>query len=499
VPLLNATHARYRRETEVTEPSTHHEQEYDFRLAYLLGISMVSALGGLLFGYDLMVISGAKQFYEEVYRLTGDDARSTFLQGWAVSSCVIGCIIGSLGVGKPCDRWGRIPVLKLSALLFLISALWTAVAPNLTHFVLARIVGGIGMGMAATVSPMYIAEVAPNHLRGRFVSLLQLTIVLGILAAQAVNYWLLMSHPLPIDPATEKEVVGAALLDTWNGQIGWRAMFGAEALPALFFFVCAFFVPRSPRWLVKQARDDDARKVLTRLGGEHYADDALAEIETTLGEGHRQARFADLFGPRMRWIVALGVFLAIYQQWCGINVIFIYAADLFKAAGYSVSDVFMQLVAIGMTNLVFTFVGMALVDSLGRKPLLVAGSIGLAFTYSMIGLAYIHQISGTVVVVFALASIAVFASTLGPVVWVVISEIFPNRIRGVAVSVAVFSLWVANFLLTVTFPTLNATLGPAGCFAVYGIVCLGGVLGIRRFVPETKAKSLEEIEHELCD
>ncbi len=483
----------------MTEPSTPRDQQYDFRLGYLLGISFISALGGLLFGYDLMVISGAKQLYEEVFHVTGDDARSTFLQGWAASSCVIGCIIGALGVGKPCDRFGRVTILKLSALLFLISSIWTALAPSLTQFALARIVGGIGMGMAATVSPMYIAEISPSRLRGRFVSLNQLTIVLGILGAQAVNYLIFESHALPIDPKTGVAVVGAALLDTWNGRIGWRIMFGAEAIPALLFLVCAFFMPRSPRWLVKRGLHDRARTVLARLGGAVYADDALCEIETTLAEGHREAGLAELLAPRMRRIMVIGVFLAVFQQWCGINVIFFYAADLFRAAGFSVADIFLQLVVIGTTNLVFTFLGMALVDSIGRKPLLVAGSIGLAITYTVIGLAYAYKISGMVVVVFALASAGVFAATLGPVVWVVISELFPNRIRGVAVSFCVFSLWTANFILIASFPTLKATLGPDGCFAVYAIVCLCGVVYILRHVPETKAKSLEEIEHELCD
>ncbi|NQU23099.1 MAG: sugar porter family MFS transporter [Candidatus Nealsonbacteria bacterium] len=483
----------------MTQPSTHHDEQYDFRLGYLLCISLVSALGGLLFGYDLLVLSGAKQFYEELFQIAGKDSDSTLLQGWAASSCVIGCIIGALGVGKPCDRFGRVAILKLSALLFLASALWTSVAPDLTQFALARIVGGLGMGMAATVSPMYIAEVSPARLRGRFVSLNQLTIVLGILAAQAVNYLILTSHPLPIDPQTGKEVADAALLDTWNGRIGWRAMFGVEAIPALLLFVCAFFIPRSPRWLVKRGLEDKAAAVLTRLGGPRYASDALAEIETTLSEGHREAGLAELLKPRMKRIMAIGVFLAVFQQWCGINVIFVYAADLFEAAGYSVTDIFLQLVVIGTTNLVCTFLGMALVDSLGRKPLLVAGSIGLAITYTCIGVAYYFDFSGLAVVVFAIASCGVFAATLGPVVWVVISELFPNRIRGVAVSFAVASLWAANFVLIVSFPRLKAALGPAGCFAVYAVVCLCGVVYIVCKVPETKSKSLEELEHELCD
>ena len=483
----------------MTEPSTHHDQQYEFRLPYLVGISLVAALGGLLFGYDLMVISGAKQFYEEVFGLTGDEGLVPIYRGWAASCCVIGCIIGALGVGWPCDRFGRVLMLKVSALLFLLSALWTAVSPDLWHFSFARILGGIGMGMAATVSPMYIAEISPNRLRGRFVSLNQLTIVLGILGAQAVNYLIVMSHPLGIDPETGVEFVGAALLETWNGRIGWRVMFGVEAVPALLFFVWAFFIPRSPRWLVKSGSEERASAVLTRLGGPRYADDALAEIETTLAEGHRQAGLGELLSPRMKRIMAIGIFLAVFQQWCGINVIFVYAADLFKDAGYSVTDVFLQLVCIGTTNLVATFVGMALVDSLGRKPLLVAGSIGLAITYTLLGLAFLLKLPGILVVVFALASCGVFAATLGPVVWVVISELFPNRIRGVAVSMAVASLWAANFVLIVTFPTLDAKLGLDGCFGLYAAICVVGAACIWLWVPETKEKSLEEIEHELCD
>ena len=472
-------------------------------MKYLFGITLVSALGGLLFGYDLMVISGAMQFYEEALGIAGDTDYLTFLRGWAASSCVIGCILGSLGVGRPSDVIGRVPLLRLSALLFLVSALWTAAATNLTQFAVARILGGIGMGMAATLSPMYIAEVSPARIRGRFVSLNQLTIVLGILGAQFVNYMILQSHPLPIDPATGKEVAGAAILDTWNGQIGWRVMFGAEAIPALGFLVCALFIPRSPRWLVIRGREEEARAVLTRIDGPSHAEAALAEIETTVddthGAGAGASALKEVFSFRLRTILLLGIFLAVFQQWCGINVIFTYAGPIFRAAGMTISGVFVQLVIIGFINVVFTFVGMALVDSAGRKPLLLAGSIGLAFTYTVIGCAFYFELPALVVIIFSLASCGVFAATLGPVVWVVLSEIFPNRIRGLALSISVFSLWSANFILIVSFPTLKANLGPAGSFAIYALICLFGFAYMWWKIPETKAKSLEQIEHELCD
>lgn len=539
-----------------------------YNTGFLLFISIASALGGLLFGYDLLVISGAKQFYELTYSL-----ETPALQGWAVSSCIVGCIIGALFVGRLTDKFGRVKLLLVSALLFLVSALGSGYAPDFTQFVLYRLLGGIGMGMASTLSPMYIAEVSPAALRGRLVSLNQLTIVIGILLAQYVNYQISEYKPIDetlqqqsalaadletqvgvvvnIDKATggylpgifsdaqreaileegllnsvpretldvavlsqhlrESKVIpttvlnptklrdytNAQLAQTWNGTTGWRIMFAAEGIPAVLFLVLMLMVPESPRWLVKNSRDEDARKVLGRIGGADYASKTLVEIESTLDDAHKKAGVGALFKPSVIGIVIMGVVIAVYQQWCGINVIFNYAPDIFRAAGFKVGDIMFNLVIIGLTNMAFTFVGMALIDRLGRKPLMIIGSAGLLFSYIAIGTCYATGATGWYVVGFALLAIAFFAATLGPVAWVFISEIFPNAIRGTAMSVAVLSLWIANFILSFTFPILNAALGSSYTFWLYAAICLVGIFYIKAKVPETKGKTLEEIEKEL--
>lgn len=457
-----------------------------FNIPLLIKISIISALGGLLFGYDLLVISGAKQFYELYYGLD-----TATLQGWAVSSCIVGCIVGAMGVGKAADKFGRVKLLMLSALLFLISAIGSGYAPNFTQFVLYRLLGGIGMGMASTLSPMYIAEVTPAKLRGRFVSINQLTVVIGILLAQLVNFLITQSHPL------EDGMTDAALLASWHGQTGWKLMFAAEGIPALIFLLCMFFVPASPRWLVKKSRDEEAREILEKVGGKEYADETLLHIEDTLDEAHKKAGFGECLKPGMMRILVMGVIIAVFQQWCGINVIFNYAADIFKDAGYAVSGTMFNLVIVGLTNLLFTFVGMALIDKLGRKPLMIAGSSGLLVSHFLMGLCYHSGTTGWYVFALALLAIAFFAATLGPCAWVLISEIFPNSIRGIAMSIAVLSLWVANFILSFTFPILRDSLGPAGTFWIYGGICLAGILYLQKAIPETKGKSLEELELEL--
>ena len=537
-------------------------------MKYILFISLVSALGGFLFGYDLLVISGAKQFYELSFGLT-----TPVLQGWAVSSCIVGCIIGALSVGKAADKFGRVKLLTLSALLFFISAIGSGYAPSFSQFVMYRLLGGIGMGMASTLSPMYIAEVSPAKFRGRFVSLNQLTIVLGILLAQLVNYMIADYKPVPqviqqesalaadlhiktaaqsqtgskegnytpdIFTAEQKDAIikgdiltsvptdivdvqklksllessssippslinldkltthtNAELAETWNGQTGWRIMFAAEAIPAFLFFALMFFVPPSPRWLVKQSRDAQAHDVLQKIGGKAYADTTLKEIENSLDDAHKQVGIGEIFKPQMFSILMLGIFIAVFQQWCGINVIFNYAPDIFRDAGFTVSGIMFSLVVIGLTNMIFTFVGMAAIDKVGRKPMMMAGAIGLLIAHLLIGWCYYSGNTGWYVVAFALLAVAVFAATLGPVAWVLISEIFPNSIRGVAMSIAVLSLWVANFILSFTFPILRDTLGPAGTFWTYAGICLVGIFYIKSKIPETKGKSLEEIEADL--
>jgi len=456
-----------------------------FNGAYIFGISMVSAMGGLLFGYDWVVIGGAKPFYERFF----DIASSANLQAWAMSCALIGCIIGAVISGVVSDKFGRKWPLLLSAFLFLIASIGTGLAMTYTTFVLFRIVGGVGIGLASALSPMYIAEVAPSHLRGRFVSLNQMTIVIGILGAQVIN--LIIAEKVPVG-ATD-----AFIQASWNGQVGWRWMFFACGVPALAFFLLTFLVPESPRWLMKAGKPEKAFPTLKKIGGEAYAREEMANIQATLEDVSEKVDYKTLFKPMYGAVLLVGVFLAVFQQWCGINTVFNYAEEIFSAAGYGVSDTLFNIVITGTVNLLFTFVAMFTVDKWGRKKLMLFGSIGLAINYILLGSAFYFELKGVAVLALVVTAIAIYGMSLAPIVWVILSEIFPNRIRGAAMALATFALWIACFILTYTFPLLNKTLGAAGTFWVYAGICLVGFVFILLKLPETKGKSLEEIEKEL--
>lgn len=457
-----------------------------FNKSYILGISLVSAMGGLLFGYDWVVIGGAKPFYERFF----DIANSANLQAWAMSSALIGCVIGAVVSGVVSDKFGRKWPLLLSAFLFTISSIGTGVASTYFIFIIFRVIGGVGIGLASALSPMYIAEVAPTHLRGRFVSLNQMTIVIGILAAQVIN--LLIAEPVPAG-ATD-EFISAS----WNGQIGWRWMFYACAVPSAAFFLLTFLLPESPRWLMKAGKGEKAYPTLKKIGGEAYAREEMANIQATLNDVTDKVDFKELFKPKFKNVLIIGVVLAVFQQWCGINTVFNYAEEIFTAAGYGVSDTLFNIVITGSVNLVFTLIAMFTVDKWGRKKLMVLGSIGLAVTYILLGGAYYFEMKGIAVLSIVITAIAIYAMSLAPIVWVILSEIFPNRIRGAAMALATFALWIACFILTFTFPLLNEGLGAAGTFWVYAGICLLGFVFILIKLPETKGKSLEEIEKELA-
>jgi len=458
-----------------------------YNMRYIWLTTLVSAMGGLLFGYDWVVIGGAKPFYEKFFNLTTPSEI-----GWAMSSALVGCLLGSLVSGALSDRFGRKKLLILSGLLFTATGILTALAPDFTFFVVNRILGGIAIGLASNLSPMYIAEISPAEVRGKFVSVNQLTIVIGILAAQLVNW--LIARPVTAG-ATAAEILGS-----WNGQVGWRWMFGAEAVPAFFFFLLMFTVPESPRWLAKNGRGGEAEKVLAKVGGAGFAGKAMAEIRGTLAEADVQkVRFRALLEPGMSKVLLIGIVLAVYQQWCGINVIFYYAEEIFSAAGYGVSDILFNIVITGTVNLIFTLVAIRLVDRLGRKPLMTAGSAGLAVTFGLIGASYAVHSRGLHLLILVVLSMALYALSLAPVTWVLLSEIFPNRIRGAAMSVSTFSLWAACFVLTYTFPHLNKGLGPAGTFWIYAGISVFGFVFIRKRLTETKGKTLERIEHELVE
>ena len=465
------------------------KQQANYNMAFIWLVCLVAAMGGLLFGYDWVVIGGAKPFYEPYFGIS--DA-TPFLRGFAQSSALFGCLVGAVLSGIISDKSGRKRLLILSGLLFTVSAVGTAFAGNFFFFNVFRIIGGIGIGLASNLSPMYIAEISPAHMRGRFVSINQLTIVIGILAAQIVNW--LIAQPVPEDASRE------FILSSWNGRYGWRWMFGAETIPASMFFLLMFFVPESPRWLIKYGRDKQAAGILTRLGGANYAGPAIEDIKTTLaGEEIARVNFRDLFEPKLRRIVILGVFLAVLQQWCGINVIFNYAQEVFAAAGYGVSGIMFNIVITGIVNLLFTFVAIYTVDRFGRRILMLIGAGGLAGIYAILGAGYYFQSTGIHMLVLVISAIACYAMSLAPITWVVISEIFPNRIRGAAMSVAVFSLWIGCTVLTLTFPYLKAGLGAHGAFWLYGVICVIGFVVILMKLPETKGKSLEDIERELVD
>jgi SP family sugar porter-like MFS transporter len=456
-----------------------------YNMRFIWTTTLVSAMGGLLFGYDWVVIGGAKPFYEKFFGLTTPSQI-----GWAMSSALVGCLVGSLVSGGLSDRFGRKKLLILAAFLFTVTGVLTALAPSFSVFVANRLLGGVAIGLASNLSPMYIAEISPASVRGKFVSVNQLTIVIGILAAQLVNW--LIAEPVPAG------ATAADILASWNGQTGWRWMFGAEAVPAFLFFVLMFLVPESPRWLVKNGRAAEAEKVLARVGGPAFAREALADIRATLSAGEiGRVRFRDLLEPGLKKILLVGVVLAVYQQWCGINVIFYYAQEIFTAAGYGVSDVLFNIVITGAVNLVFTLVAIRLVDRLGRKPLMMAGSAGLALTFGLIGASYAAGSRGLHILILVVVAMALYALSLAPVTWVLLSEIFPNRIRGAAMSVSTFSLWSACFVLTYTFPLLNHGLGPAGTFGIYAGISVFGFIFIKAKVRETKGKTLEEIEREL--
>ena len=458
-----------------------------YNMRYIWLVTLVSAMGGLLFGYDWVVIGGAKPFYEKFFNLTAPSQI-----GWAMSSALVGCLVGALVSGGLSDRFGRKKLLILAGLFFTVSAVWTALAADFTVFVVFRLVGGIGIGLASNLSPMYIAEISPAATRGKFVSVNQLTIVIGILAAQLTNW--LIARPVP------PGATAADILASWNGQTGWRWMFGAEAVPAVLFFLLMFLVPESPRWLVKNGRGEAAEKVLTRVGGPGFAAEALADIRATLDAGEvGRVRFRDLLEPGLSKVLLIGVVLAVYQQWCGINVIFYYAQEIFTAAGYGVSDVLFNIVVTGTVNLIFTLVAIRLVDRRGRKPLMLAGSAGLAVVFGLIGASYALHSRGVHLLILVVIAMALYALSLAPVTWVLLSEIFPNRIRGAAMSVSTFSLWSACFILTYTFPLLNKGVGPARTFWLYAGVSVLGFLFIRSRVRETKGKTLEQIERELVD
>lgn len=454
----------------------------DTKKGFLYIITFISAMGGLLFGYDWVVVGGAKPFYEVYFGI----ADSPSMQGWVMGSAILGCLVGVMVTGFLADKLGRKLLLFLSAVIFIVAAYGTGACNDLTAFIIFRVIGGVGIGIASNLSPMYIAEIAPASIRGKLVSINQLTIVMGILLAQVMNYWI-------AEPVVQSET----LADTWNVSMGWRWMFWWGGVPAVLFFFLLFALPESPKWLNSKGKNEQAFRILARIGGRAYAETEVANSRKIPQEESGSFRYSMLFKGKIAKILWIGIVIAVFQQWCGINVIFNYADEIFTSAGYGVSDILFNIIITGVTNLVFTIIGMYTVDKLGRRALMITGSAGLALIYTLLGLSYFLNFSGVAVLVLVMLAIACYAMTLAPITWVVLSEIFPTRIRGMAMAIATFALWTACFVLTYTFPLLNAGLGASGTFWLYGFICILGFLFIRRNLTETKGKTLEEIEKEL--
>lgn len=417
-------------------------------------VCLVSAMGGLLFGYDWVVIGGAKPFYEEFFGIAADP----IMQGIAMTTALVGCLFGAMVAGALADRFGRKPLLIISAVLFTVSAVATGLFNDFTLFNIARFVGGVGIGIASALAPMYIAEVSPAEIRGRMVSLNQMTIVLGILGAQVVNMLL----------ARDTSVAES---QAWNVEMGWRWMFWAEALPAGLFLVLSFFLKESPVYLAQKTQS------------QNRASD--------------QAGLGELFQSKYGKVLLLGLVIAVFQQWCGTNVIFNYAQEIFVSAGFDVDGMFINIVITGIANVLFTIIALYTIEKWGRRTLMLIGAGGLGCIYLILGTCYAMHVQGIFMVVLVVAAISCYAMTLGPVTWTLLAEIFPNRIRGIAMATCTFALWVGCCTLTFSFPSMNASLGSSGTFWIYSLICIAAFVYLFRACPETKGKSLEQLESEL--
>ena len=444
---------------------------------YVFTICLVAALGGLLFGYDTAVISGAIGFMEKHFSLNAT------MKGWAASSALFGCIIGVSFAGWFSDKLGRKNTLILSAILFLVSSIGTAVADGFSFFVAFRILGGIGVGVASMASPMYIAEVTPASMRGQMVSVNQFAIVSGMLIVYFVNYFISLQGDI-----------------SWNETNGWRWMFASGALPSILFLGMLFFVPESPRWLVEHGKSEDALSILSRINGDKAAQEEIDQIQSV--QDVEASNMAQLLAPGFRKAIIIGVALAVLQQITGINVFLYYAPEIFKKLGSGVDAALLQTVVIGAVNLLFTLGAIWSVDRWGRRPLMIVGAAGMGLCLVAMGIA--AQIGSVAmwILIFVLGYIACFALSVGPVTWVILSEIYPTRVRGRALSVATFSLWTANFIVSQTFPMMDENkwlidnFNHAFPFYVYGAFCVVLVFLVIRYVPETKGRSLEDIEQE---
>jgi sugar porter (SP) family MFS transporter len=431
---------------------------------YLYFICLVATMGGLMFGFDIAIISGAVPFIQPYF------GWNELQLGWGVSSLLVGAIVGAFGSGVLSDRYGRKNVLIVVALFFAVSCIFTALATSSVIFITARVFGGLAVGAASVLSPMYVAEVAPPKNRGMLVSIYQLAIVLGILCSYTINYGL---H---------------------NIDNNWRWMFATGIIPSVLFFAGLFFIPESPRWLYKAGRKEESLKVLTKIGGESLAKTEIQEISASLERNVSSVSAGELFKPSVRKVMLVGFVLAVLVQISGINTIVDYAPKILLAAGVEINNALLQTSLVGFINFIFTFVAIFFIDKLGRRALYLIGSMGMVITLLMLAVSFYLKLEGIFTLICILMFIAFFASCIGPVFWTLVSEIFPNRIRGKALAFASFTQWIFNFLVVLLFPHFLASIGGAKTFLFLALMSLLQWLFTYLYVPETKGKSLEEIE-----
>ena len=431
---------------------------------FLYFICAVATMGGLMFGFDIAIISGAVPYIQSYF------GWSELELGWGVSSLLVGAVLGAFGSGSITDRYGRKKVLIVVALFFAVSCALTALAGSSALFIGARLFGGLAVGAASVLSPMYVAEVAPARNRGMLVAVYQLTIVIGILCSYTINYWL---H------------------DVDNN---WRWMFATGTVPSVLFFIGLFFIPESPRWLYKAGRKDDSLRVLTRIGGEEMAGFEIKEIAGSLSEVTGSAPGGELFKPKWRKVMIVGFFLAILVQISGINTIIDYAPKILLAAGVEIKNALLQTSFLGLINFVFTFVAIFLIDKVGRRLLYLTGSMGMAITLVMLALSFYLKMNGIITLICMVLFLSFFSSCIGPVFWTLVSEIYPNSIRGKALAFASFTQWIFNFLVVLLFPHFLKLLGGTVTFLFLATMSFLQWLFTLLYVPETKGKTLEEIE-----
>ena len=451
--------------------------------SFIAAVCSIGSLGGLLFGFDTAVISGTFSFIEQYFLLDEIEI------GWFASSALIGAIIGALVSGSLSDRFGRKPILIIAAFLFFISALGCTIPDSFIFLIVARIIGGIGVGMASVLAPLYISEFSPPKIRGKLIALYQLSIVIGILLAYLSN-WLLLKfsqESTSLFNETDK------LYKIFVSEV-WRGMFGLEMIPSGLFIVLLFLIPESPRWLIKNNNPEKGFNILTKISGKKIAEKEFIEIKNSISKF--KGRIADLLRPGLRLALLVGIGLSVFGQFTGVNIIIYYGPTILENAGFKIDGALQFQVAIGLINLIFTILALWKIDRWGRRPLLVYGMFSVFISLIIIAFQFTFDSSqGILIIVMLCIYMASLALSINAVIWVLIGEIFPNRIRGSAMSIVTFTNWGANFLTAFTFPWYIDKIGMGGGFFTFAGMCLLATIFFNKYVPETKGKTLEEIEN----